>query len=69
MNDPHTNHSSEERNSDTRRQNRSENAKVGTLSSQSESLALEGLLKTIGQDCRKEPLQYLESTQVWQQGE
>ena len=34
-----------------------------------DAFALEGLLRKIGQDCRKEPLQYLERTQAWQEGE
>ncbi len=42
---------------------------IESVTSLREVKALEGLLKQIGQDCCKEPLQYLERTQAWQQGE
>ena len=40
-----------------------------SIASLKEAAALEGLLRQIGQDCCKEPLQYLERTQAGQQGE
>jgi hypothetical protein len=42
---------------------------IESATSMREAKALEGLLRQIGQDCCKEPLQYLERTQVRQQGE
>jgi len=70
MSESFGNHSSQGRDS------RSERSAGGTgftdiesVTSLREAKALEGLLREIGQDCRKEPLQYLERTQVWQQGE
>ena len=64
-NNPHDDQSSNDRD----RMAASEHAGVESKSSPGNVEALEGLLKSIGQDCRKESVQYLERTQVWQQGE
>jgi len=69
MNDPMNANSEDER--DKRPPNPaygSGNTEVDATSFQ-EAFVLEGLLRKIGQDCRKEPLQYLERTQAWQEGE
>jgi hypothetical protein len=42
---------------------------IESIESLKGAIALEGLLRKIGQDCCEEPLQYLERTQAWQQGE
>lgn len=69
MTNPFKDYSADDRNeipeSPSNRTNHTETESASCL----DPIALEGILKKIGQDCRKEPLHYLERSKARHQGE